>query len=136
MGKKKRGGRQAVSILAESNSVVNDSLDTGIGYTASPDTVEAWLLDMTQQALDEKTGDRVQVLSERSMEPVIVFDIENAQEIRKRYKRDISKIASQQEDEEISYMEQKKRGINRTLIFGIITALFALTISIVVLVNL
>lgn len=129
---KGRSGRQDVLILTETNSIVDDRLNAEIGYAMSPDTVEAWALDSNQQAIDEETGNIVQVICERTYEPLIVFDLES-QSGKSVVGKNVEAIASQKEDEEMAFMEQKKSRINMLLWIGIIATIFSLTISIIVL---
>ncbi len=131
---KKRSRRQPVLILTETNSVVDDVLEvppTDAGYAESPDTVEAWALDANQQALNQK-GEYVQVICERSFEPIRVFNLNNGHK-SDTIVHNVDTIASQKHDEELSFMEEKKSKSSQMLWLGIIGAIIALTFALVVL---
>ena len=73
----KRSSRQDVSILTETDNVVDEKLWSEVGYVVSQDEPEAWALNNHQIAIDEETGRYFQTVCERSYKPLIVFGLDD-----------------------------------------------------------
>lgn len=98
---------------------------------AAPEDLQAWESDFSQQFIDRKTGRFVQVISDLNKKPIRVF--KDRPSIKGRA-TDV--ISSRKQDEELAFLNTHKEK-NRALTWvGIIAVLFALVISIVVLVQL
>jgi hypothetical protein len=131
MGKRRRSARQDVKLLTELGDIVGLEFETEPGYIVSSDTVEAWHQDYNQQTKDEKRGRVFQVISERSKNPLKIF------QERKPVKGQTTEvIASQTQDSELAFMNSKREKNKMLIWVGIIAALLAVVISIVVLVKL
>jgi hypothetical protein len=131
MGKRRQGARQDVLLLTELGDIVGLEFETEPGYIVSSDTVEAWHQDYNQQIKDERKGKVFQVISERSKNPLIIFHE------RKPVKGQTTEvIASQTQDSELAFMNSKREKNKMLIWVGIIAALLAVVISIVVLVQL
>src|SRR4030043_1025989 len=130
---KRHSSRQDVCILTETGDIVDMRLETDSeeGYVASPDTLEAWELDFNQQCVDEKSGRYCQVISDRNKKPLKIF--KNRPTLSGST---TETIASRKEDEELAFLNTHKEKNKMLLWVGIIAALFAVVISIVVLVQL
>lgn len=128
---KRHSSRQDVLLLTETGDIADGKLDAAEGYVASPDTLEAWELDFSQQCKDVKTGRMCQVISERHKKPLSVFKnrptlIGSSTDV----------IASRMQDRELAFMNSHREKNKMLLWVGIIAALLAVVISIVVLVRL
>lgn len=131
MGKRRYGARQDVLLLTETGDIDGFKLEAESAYIVSPDTVEAWELDYNQQVIHEKSGRNIQVISERDKKPLRVYRFRPTLE-----GQSTDVIASRTQDEELAFMNTV-RAKNRMLTWvGIIAALFAVVISIVVLAQL
>jgi hypothetical protein len=130
---KRHSSRQDVCILSETGDIddMRLELDSEEGYVASPDTLEAWELDFNQQCIDAKTGRFVQIISNRHRKPLKIF---KERSTLKGSTTDT--IASRKQDEELAFMNALREKNKMLLWVGIIAALFAVVISIVVLVTL
>ena len=108
--------------------------DTSLGcdtlHIESPDTIEAWEIDPYQLSREEKTGKYLQVVSERNKKPLRVFKDQPIISSRA-----IETIAGQKFDEKMTIIQEQKRKQSMLLWVGIITAILAVTICIIVLVN-
>ena len=120
--------KQDVLVTTETGHIEERQLETDVLYVASPDDIMAWELDPNQQSRDPKTGDYLQVVSERSKRPLKVF---RGRPVLKGQSTDT--IASQKEDEELSYILSKSAKNSMLLWLGIVCALIAVIIGIVVL---
>src|SRR4030043_93435 len=130
---KRHSSRQDVCILTETGDIVDMRLETDSeeGYVASPDTLEAWELDFNQQCVDEKSGRYCQVISDRNKKPLKIF--KNRPTLSGST---TETIASRKEDEELAFLNAHREKNKMLLWVGIIAALLAVVISIVVLVQL
>lgn len=130
---KSHSRRQDVTLLTETNCVEDKQLECGIVHAESPKELEAWGLDSNQQAKDERTGRYFQVVSSRSYIPLQIYRSDN--KAPQVVGSNVTTIASQTEDEEMIFLEERQTRDSRVLWFGIIAALFAVVISLVVLLN-
>jgi len=121
---------QTLFVITETNEVEIRELPTDILYAASPDTAQAWELDTNQQARGED-GSYVQVVSERSKKAIKIFPSGSL-----LAGRSTDAIASQKQDAELAFMNKRGQKSSMLLWLGIITAIFAVTISIVLLYSL
>jgi len=121
--------KQEVMILTEQGEIVFAKLPADTLYVASHDDLKAWELDSNQQAITEKNN-RLQVVSERSKKPIRVF---RNRPVLNGKSTDV--IANQKEDEELTVMERKSQKSSVLLWVGIICAIIAVTIGIIVLSN-
>ena len=130
MGKRRTDQKMNVAILTERLGVEETRLDCDTLHIESPDTIEAWELDPYQLSRDEKKGNNLQVVSERNKKPLKVFRDRPA-----IAGRAIETIAGQKFDEEMTIIQERKQKQSMLLWIGIITAIIAVTIGIIVLVN-
>lgn len=123
---------QNVLILTAGSDVELCRLEANNLYMASPDTdpPQAWERDFSQQAKDEKSGEFLQVVSVLSKTPVRIFRNRPA-----LAGKSTDLISSGKEDEELTYMDARSAKNSMLLWIGIITALLAVTVGIIVLVN-
>lgn len=130
---KRHSSRQDVCILTETGDIVDQrlELDSEEGYVASPDTLEAWELDFNQQCINIKNGRFCQVISNRHKKPLKIF---KNRQVLQGSTTDV--LASRKEDEELAFMNTRREKNKMLLWAGIIAVLFAVVISIVVLVQL
>lgn len=119
-------------VFSEINSVIDKKLEVDVGGAVDFDELREWAIDSNQQAIDERTGEYVQFFSERSYKPVQIYSDYDISFIG----QNVEAIAAQTEDEELTSVANRKTKDSRLLWMGIIAALFAVVISIVVLVNL
>ncbi len=129
---KRHSSRQDVCILTETGDIVDFRLETDSeeAYVASPDTLEAWELDFNQQCIDQKNGRYIQIISDRHKKPLKIF--KNRPTLSGST---TDTISSRKEDEELAFLNSRKEKNKMVLWVGIIAALIAVVISIVVLVN-
>lgn len=120
-------GRQDVCLLSETNSVSDERLEAGTIHAESPDTAEGWGLDSNQQCIDEKTGDYIQFISSLSYRPIQIYRNSKAREM------DASVVASQTEDQEMTFTDRGRGKDSRLTWVGICLALLTLTVCIAVL---
>lgn len=128
MGKRRTEARQDVLLLTGVGDVELLTLDAEPLFITSPDTIEAWESDLNQQAKDDKTGRLVQVISDISKKPIKVYKERPALD-----GQTTEVIASRKQDEELAFMDSRKMKNSLVLWVGIIAALFAVVISIGVL---
>lgn len=119
--------RQDVCLLSETNSVSDERLDAGTIHAESPDTAEAWGLDSKQQCKDEKTGRYIQFISSLSCDPIPIY----RESATSAIKSNPSLIASQTEDQEMTYIDYGKKKDSRLLWVGICLAMLTLTVCII-----
>jgi hypothetical protein len=132
MGKSRRR-RQDVVLLTETNSVDEFHLEAFVAHAESPETVEAWLLDSTQQAIDEKSGRYLQAISSRSGLPLKIYHNKDNVENKEGVHGNISALAAQTEDEEMVFLDGRQGKDGRLLWVGIALAGVVLTLLIAVL---
>lgn len=131
MSKRRSEASQDVLLLTEVGDIAGFTLETVPGYAASFDTIEAWEIDLNQQAKDERSGNLIQVISERSKKPLIIFkDRPTLQG------PSTNALASRKQDEAIAYFNNQREKNKLVTWVGIIAALFAVVISLVVLLRL
>lgn len=126
---KRHSSRQDVLLLTETGDMIDGKLDVedGSNHVASPDTLQAWELDYGQQCKDRR-GRFCQVISDRSKKPLQVY---KERHVLKGQSTEV--IASQKQDEELAFLNTYKERNKMILWVGIIAALIAVVISIVVL---
>lgn len=127
---KSRPRRQDVVILTEANSVDDVRIDADVVHAEAPEVLKAWALNSLQQAKDEYTGRYVQVVSERSYKPIQIYRSKGSDVVGST----VAHVASETEDEEMTFLEERKGKDGRLLWIGIITGLLVLTFCIIVLV--
>jgi len=128
-----RGAQQDALLITETNNVVSMSLDADTGYVESPDDIQGWLLNRTQQAKDLNTGRYIQLISERDCRPIQVFrNGHSSSEVESITEKNISDIARQTEDKAQLLVEQESNTDGRVLWIGIITGIIAITFLLVV----
>lgn len=125
-----RAVKQDVCLISETNSMNDRHLVAGNIHAESRETAEAWGLDSKQQCKDEKTGRYIQFVSSFSCHPVKIYE---GVEINKA---DVALIASQTEDQELVYVEERGHQDSRVLWVGICLAMICLTTCIVILTRL
>lgn len=129
MGRRNAAREQDVLIVTEADGNVEPCrLETDVLYVASPETIEAWELDYNQQAKHEKTGRHLQVVSERSKKPLKIFPDRSTLQ-----GQSTEAIASQKQDAELTFMQSKNKRSSMLLWVGIICAILAVTIGVIVL---
>lgn len=131
MGKRRQGARQDVLLLMEIGDIVGFSLPTEPGYIVSADTLEAWGQDLNQQARDSRSNKSFQVISERQKRPLKIFKKKPSIS-----EDNIDNIAKTKQDEELEFLNRRREKNRMFIWLAVITALFAVIISIVVLVQL
>ncbi len=132
MGRKLASRKQDVLILTEANTGVEyTQLETDVLYAASPETIEAWELDTNHQAKNELTGRYIQVVSERSKKPLRIF-----KDSPLLSGPSTEAIASQKQDAELAFLNTKSQKNSMLVWIGIICAILAVIIGLIVLLNL
>lgn len=126
---RKKKTRQDVCLITETNRVMDVHLDAGTKHAESEETAEAWGLDSRQQCKDEKTRRYVQFACSLSCDPIAIY---RATE-RVLLKSDASLIASQTEDQEMTFIDYGSRKDGRLLWVGITLAALTLTICLAIL---
>ncbi len=125
----KKSKQQAVCLMAETNSVEDESLEAGTLHAESPDTAEAWLIYGNQQCKDEVSGNSVQFVSSTHCGPIKIYE-----EIPNLNDFNLSLIASNYQDQALTYAEQERTSKNGGVLWlGICLAILCLTIMIIVL---
>jgi Txe/YoeB family toxin of Txe-Axe toxin-antitoxin module len=127
MGKRHQGAHQDVLLIERTGDIADLTLDTELGYIASHDTLEAWEQDHNQQCKDSRTQKFVQVISDISKTPLMIFTNRPPLE-----GQSTNVIASRKQDEELAYMNSRKQKNSMVLWVGIAAALFAISITIAV----
>lgn len=125
---RQKGGRLNVLTVTETNDIERRRGETDVLYVAFPDTTEAWELDAGQQAKHERTGEYLQVCSVKNKRPLQIF--RNRPRISGQ---SVSNIAAQKFDEQIMVIQERNQKQSMLLWIGIICALLAVTISVIVL---
>jgi len=127
---KRHSSRQDVLLLTETSDMVDGRFNSeeGSRHVASPDSLQAWELDFSQQFKDPKSGRFVQVISDRSKKPLKVFKLRS-----ELSGQSTDVIASQKQDEELAFLNTYHEKNKMIVWVGIIAALFAVVISVVVL---
>ena len=131
MGKRHHGAQQDVCILTETNGAEDFSLKAFVLHAESLKEVSAWELDPRQQCIDEKTGDYLQFICERSYVPLTIY--QNGHSTNGSKNANIEVISSQTEDQEMVFMEQNKSKDGMVLWLGICLGLLALILGMAVL---
>ena len=126
-----RSGRQDVCILTETGDIDDVRLEADVNYATRPDEIQAFVLDYNQQAKDEKTGRYVQTVSELSKRPLKVF-----RNVPVLPDQDTDTIADQKWDEAQAFRDHYHQKNSLLMWFAILAIMFALVISIMVLVRL
>lgn len=127
---RRNGCTQDVLLLSETASVEFRSIEAEGLYAADHDMPGAWELDFNQQTKNEKTGEYLQVISARSKRPVQIF-----KNRPKMAGQSTQTIASNSQDRELTFQDRRKQKNSMVLWLGIIAVIFAIVISIIVLVN-
>lgn len=94
---------QNVCLFPETNNVSDLLLRAGVTDVESEETAEAWGLDSSLQCKDEETGQYFQFISSVICDPIDIFG--NGKGLNQT---DVSLIASQTEDQEMTFVEQGK----------------------------
>lgn len=131
MSKRKTDSTQDVILITGLGDIFRHKFETQPGYVASHDTVEAWELDYNQQVLDESTGQYTQFLTEYSKKPIKIYKDRPA-----LVGLSTKVLASREQDAEIAYSDTRRQKNSMLLWVGIIAVLFAVTMSIIALVQL
>ena len=117
-------------MIVNSGDIERVKLEADVLYVSSPSTTEAWELDPNQQAQNEKTGQYTQFVTGTNRKPLKIF-----KNVPEQATKPLQTIAGQKFDEYFSYLEEKNQKQSMLLWIGIITVIIAVTIGIVVLVN-
>ena len=117
-------------MIVNSGDIERVKLEADVLYVSSPPTTEAWELDPNQQAQNEKTGEYTQFVTGTNRKPLKIYKNVPEQETKP-----LQTIAGQKFDEYFSYIEEKNQKQSMLLWIGIITAIIAVTIGVVVLLN-
>lgn len=123
MGKRRESIKRNVLLLAGDDIVDACFEELEPGYIVSLDTLEAWEQDINQQCQDEKDRN-IQVISELQKKPLRIF---KKKPVNSGPSTNI--LASRRQDEELSFMNQRKEK-NKTLTWiAVIVAMLTVTLS-------
>jgi len=119
-------GKIRVKIFTEDNGVSDGELEVNHRHATSPRDLAAWGLSRTQQVIDRATGAYCQFISTVSYQPLRLFPgLSDENE-----SKNIDEIAAEAVDDELAYVDERKRKGRLTLYVGIIAVIFAIIVSI------
>jgi hypothetical protein len=123
-----------VLLFDEVNKVRGCKLDAYKSHIESIKTLEAWGLNSRQQCKDEVSGKYLQFVDAKSFKPIKIYE---GQDGDKGVESDVSTIASETEDEEMTLLdnEQHKNGMLLWLGIGLTGVILAFMIAILVVVT-
>jgi hypothetical protein len=124
---KRENIKQAVMVLTHNNRAYDDKLDAYESFCERPKDCVAYELNSLQKAIDDKSKQFIQFIGALSFRPIKIFRSSPDQALS-----DISVIASQAEDREMTFLEAGKRTDGRTLWIGIALAVVAVTFAIAI----
>ena len=119
--------KQQVKVLTEDSGIVDAELNVERRYATSPKSMEAWGLNRIQQVKDKITGKYVQFISEISYNPLTLWPSSDKKE-DKSVKHNINEIAGEAVDDELAYIDERKRKNSMLVILGIIASLLTLVV--------
>lgn len=128
-----KGPQQLVKVFTEFNTVEDEKLEIDRRYMANDKAMEAWALNQAQQ-VENRKGEYVQYICENDCEPLELWPEKDKQDKGKIDRNEIDAIQSEAVDEELAFIDKRKKK-NRQLVFiGIIACMMFLTLSIIVLI--
>ena len=121
--------KQGVLIATEDGRIVRDTLEVEKGYAACHKTLEAWALDAGNQVKERKTGALFQVLTEKSIAPIVLNGKSNIQLAQNT----LNKVNEMTVDQEIVKIE--KRSAKNKILWALvlIAVLFAISVMAMIL---